>query len=280
MKRKYSNKKQSKNMFITVSIILLILLILYIIYIYYNNYKNNNVNNEYFTNEIPIVIICWNNYYFVKNFVSQLLKYDNPIIILDNHSDYPELLDYYKEIKTELKDRIDIRMLDKNYGHKVYITLKDTLPNVYILSDPDLQLNDDMPKNFSEILLKLSDKYKSYKVGVALNIEDHDKFIKCDNYTKDKNIHDWELQFWKNKINDDEYELYYADTDTTFCLINNNYNYNNNHNNNNIRIANNFTAKHLPWYEDYIKNNISQKEIDHWKSNNKSSSILFTCLKL
>ena len=271
MKTKYSNKKQSKNMFITISIILLILLILYIIYIYYNNYKNNN---EHFTNEIPIVIISWNNYYFVKNFVSQLLKYDNPIIILDNHSDYPELLDYYKEIKNKLQDRIDIRMLDKNYGHKVYLTLKDTLPNVYILSDPDLQLNENIPKNFSEILLKLSDKYKSYKVGASLNIKNHDKFIKCDNYTKDKNIHDWELQFWQNKINDNEYELYYADTDTTFCLINNNYN------KNNIRIAGNFTAEHLPWYDGYIKNNISQKEIDHWKLNNKSSSILFTCLKL
>ena len=30
----------------------------------------------------------------------------------------------------------------------------------------------------------------------------------------------------------------------------------------------------------YIKDNISSNEIEHWKQNNKSSSILFTCLKL
>ena len=227
---------------------------------------------------IPIVIICWNNYYFVKNMVSQLKKYSHPIIILDNKSNYSKLLDYYKELEDD--DQIEVRLLDQNYGHKVYQQLQSTLPDVYILSDPDLELNANMPQDFCRVLLAVSNKYESYKVGLALDISDNNKFIECDDYTNGKNIYEWESQFWKRKITDSsvDHELYYADVDTTFCLINNKHL--SKGGDNNIRIAGDFTAKHLPWYKDYIKTRVSAEEIEHWKSNNKSSSILFTCLKL
>ena len=68
---------------------------------------------------------------------------------------------------------------------------------------------------------------------------------------------------WQKKINDDAYELYHADVETTFALINNKYYKGNNYEG--IRIAGNFTAKHLPWYVDYIKNNIPVNEVQHWK---------------
>jgi hypothetical protein len=229
-----------------------------------------------YSSSIPIVVVCWNNYYFVKNFINQLKRFPNSIILLDNNSNYQPLMDYYKEIKSELKDKIEIRMLDQNYGHEVYKKLKDTLPSVYILSDPDLELNPKMPKNFATTFFALSKQYKCYKVGCALNIADKDKFIKCDNYTANKNIYEWETQFWKNPIMNSKYELYNAFIDTTFCLINNNY-VNSEYN---IRVAGNFTAKHLPWYNNYIKTHMSTDEINNWKKNNKSSSILFTCLKL
>ncbi len=221
---------------------------------------------------IPIVVICWNNYYFVKNFINQLKRFPNPIILLDNKSNYQPLLDYYKKIKSELKNKIDIRMLEKNYGHTVYEIVKDTLPSVYILSDPDLELNSKMPKNFAALFLELSNQYKCYKVGCALKLDKN--FIQCDNYTHKKNIYEWEKQFWEKPIKNEKYELYEADIDTTCCLINTNYT------SNSIRVAGNFTAKHLPWYENYIKDNLSTDEINNWKRNNKSSSILFTCLKL
>ena len=79
-----------------------------------------------------------------------------------------------------------------------------------------------------------------------------------------------------HKIENEDYELYYADVDTTFCLVNNQFKKNPS---NNLRIAGNFTAKHLPWYKDYITKNISKEELDHWKQNNISSSIL-KCLSL
>ena len=60
-----------------------------------------------------------------------------------------------------------------------------------------------------------------------------------------KTIYEHEKQFWINKIEDSSYELYYEDIDTTFCLINKNHD-----SNCTIRIAGNFTAKHLPWYKE------------------------------
>jgi len=264
------------------NIILVLLLILFILFLndfYYNKEKFNEIEEreiEVNTNEIPFVIICWNNLFFVKNFVNQIKKYKRKIIILNNNSEYESLYKYFKEVKDELGDQIEIRLLDQNYGHEVYIKLAKTLPDVYMLSDPDLQLNENLPENFVDILYNLSNKYKTYKVGFALDISDKDNFLSCEEYTDSKSIYDWEKQFWVNKINNKNYELYNADIDTTFCLINKNY-FNENHYEA-IRIAGDYTAKHLPWYKDYIKNNIPKDEIEIWRKNNKSSSLLFSCI--
>ena len=250
-------------------IIVFIFILFYIYYLY--KMKEN------FESDIPIVVICFNNYYFIKNFVNQIKKYKNPIILLDNNSKYEDLLNYYKKIKNELGDKITIRLLEENYGHTVYLKLKHELPNIYILSDPDLELNENMPENFAEIFLTLSKQYKKYKIGSALNIKDNAQFVECNNYSNQQNIYDWEKKFWFEKINNNEYELYNANIDTTFCLVNNNYF--NDDEYDAIRVAGNFTVKHLPWYDNYIKNNISEKEIKFWKNNNISSTIL-NCLKL
>jgi hypothetical protein len=150
--------------------------------------------------------------------------------------------------------------------------LKETLPDIYILSDPDLELNPNMPYNFSDIFLEISEKHKAYKVGSALDLSDSDKFIQCDNYTNGKNIYDWESQFWENPISDTNYELYDAGIDTTFTLINNKYQ------NKQIRIAGDFTAKHLPWYNGFLKKHIPKDEFEAWKEGNNSSSILNSCI--
>jgi hypothetical protein len=261
-----------KNKILLLSFILFFLIIFFV-YLVFNSYIKEGYSNK---SDIPIVVICWNNYFFVKNFVNQLKKFPNPIILLDNNSSYQPLLDYYIEIKNELQDKIEIRMLEENYGHFVYITLGHTLPDIYVLSDPDLELNENMPIDFVNQLLNISNKYKSYKTGSALLLDDKENFIDCPNYTGGKSIADWESQFWINKINDDNYELYDADIDTTLCLINKNYG----NENKVIRVAGDFTARHLPWYKEYIKTNVSHNEIENWKKNNKSSSILFSCLKL
>jgi hypothetical protein len=221
---------------------------------------------------IPIVTIGYNNLHFLKNFINQIKKFNNPIIVFDNKSTYAPMFEYYKEIKQELGSKIQIRLMDKNYGSAVYLRLRNTLPKKFILSDSDLFLNPKMPQNFSDILYNLSNKYKAYKIGLALDISDKEKFLKCDNYINGKSIYDWEKEFWKKKIQDPNYELYSAPTDTTFCLINDNY-----IGGPQIRIAGNFTAKHLPWYKNYLRNHIPADELESWKHKNNSSGILLTC---
>lgn len=272
-------------MLLKILIILLLILLMILFFLHINIYNNtikykslenyNNINTVNYY-DIPIVVICWNNLSFIKNFVEQIKHYKNPIILMDNNSNYPPLFEYYKKIQKEIPDKVKVILLEENYGHEVYITLKDSLPDIFFISDPDLQINPKMPHNFAEIFVKLSEKYKSWKVGSALDISDHKKFIQCDNYTDNQSIYEWESKFWKNPIKDDNYELYDAYTDTTFCLVNSNYE----DSTLNLRIAGDFTVKHLPWYKDYIKNNTPEDEIVHWKNHNKSSSILWTCLKL
>lgn len=217
--------------------------------------------------EIPLVIIAWNNLTFVKRFVEQIIGLTNKIIILDNNSEYTPLLDYYRHLEETYGNKFDIRRLDQNYGHRVYITLKDTLPDIYVLSDPDLELNPSMPKDVIDQLYYISKKYKCNKVGLALDVSDHNEFIKGGYGDL---VYRIESAYYRNILSDNEYMLYNAEIDTTFCLINNTVN----EYRSNIRVGGNFTAKHLPWYNNYLKNNIPKDELEIWVKNNKSSSIL------
>lgn len=217
--------------------------------------------------KIPIVTIGFNNLTFISQFIQQIIKYDMPIIILDNASTYPKLFDYYNFLETVLKERITIYRLTENYGPHVYHIRGDLLPPIFILSDADLLLNSKMPHNFSDHLLKLSYEFSAYKVGLALDVSQEDKFEKSE-YGK------WSLgneeYFWKFPISHSDYKLYKAVTDTTFCLVNNYFfcetpNF--------IRIAGDYTCEHLPWYQDYIKENIPEIEKRYLFKNNTLSTL-------
>lgn len=198
----------------------------------------------------PIVIICYNNYKYVDNTLKQIASinkdYYTNIIILNNMSTCSDTIAYLHNVDVKVINNVG------NFGPWITPTnnrqIYDLLPDKYIITDPDLKFNPNIPSNFIEILASLSDKYKTSKIGFALDITDHEKFYPTTEYMTNLSIREWESQFWENKINDDtcEYEIYKADIDTTFCLMNKV----------NIeagidlqiRVAGNFTAKHIPWY--------------------------------
>ena len=216
--------------------------------------------------QIPICIIAWNKLFFVRRFIDQIRILPNPIVILDNHSSYQPLLDYYLTLKADLKEKVTIHLLPENYGHEVYTKMAHILPKVYILSDPDLELNPEMPPNVAEHLLEISNRYQLRKTGLALDISEPEKFI-AGSYGK--LVHGIESGYYKNMVADPEYTLYIAPTDTTFCLVNLNYNPERN-----LRVGGPFVAKHLPWYNNYLRDNIPRDELLVWIRNNKSSSVL------
>jgi FkbM family methyltransferase len=211
--------------------------------------------------DIPIIIICYNNYLYVKNTLDQVSKinkeYYKNIQILNNKSTCVNTIDFLNNVDVKVINNLDNNgpWISSDNNKHIY----DVLPNKFILTDPDLKLNENIPSNFIEILSYLSDKYGTSKIGFALDISDFEKFYKGE-YHKGRSIYYWEKQFWINKIQNDNYELYKADIDTTFCLINKD---NLSKHDYQVRIAGNFTAKHLPWYiendiytiyENYINN--------------------------
>ena len=262
-------------------IVIILILLINILYLSIKSYRNNFntitnlklIKTQLNIPKIPIVVISWNSLTFIKNFINQIKKLPNDIIILDNNSSYPALHKYYDILKNELGDKINIKQLKENYGHEVYLKRRDLLPDIYILSDPDLQLNPKMPLNVSDILYCISNKYNIFKVGLCLDISDHINFEETKNYmAPNTTIKKWESQFWKKQIKNDIYELYDADIDTTFSLVN--WHYYNENKYKGIRIGNNFTAKHLPWYKNYYENNFTKEELYYLKKNNKSSTII------
>ena len=209
---------------------------------------------------IPVFIIAYNQYTFVKDMVEQLQKYINSdrIHILDNKSTYPPMIEYLKSIE----GNVHVHRFHENYGHSIIEVLENLNYKRYIITDPDIAFNKNLPKNFINILDDIAEKYKSGRVGFALDISNN---ICLDILYCGQTVIEWESQFWTNRIPHRSYELYKADIDTTFCLINKEYE------GDSIRIAGDFTCVHRPWVIGW-KNSIPSEEIEFYKQNNISTS--------
>jgi hypothetical protein len=248
-------------------ICIILIIYLFIRYKYIEKLESILSNPIYKNSTIPIFIISYNQYTFVKSMVEQLSNYSSNIYIIDNKSTYPPLVDYLKSIE----NKVNVLYMPENYGHRVY--MRDEIVKLggekYIITDPDLLLNPNLPQNFIDILSDLSDKYQSGKIGFALDITNNINLnIKATD--NKQTVVDWESQFWINKINDPIYELYYADIDTTFVLINKKY-YKSVNEYNAIRIAGNFTCIHRPWVINYEKD-LLEDELDFYRKINISST--------
>ncbi len=191
--------------------------------------------------------------------VGWLKKYGyKNINIIDNKSDYPPLLEYYKNCGCK------IIYMNKNYGHNVFYISKKflftRLFKFYILSDPDLAPVENLPADFVEQFLKIMLEYpKVCKVGFSLKIDDIP-----DEYNLKDVVIKFESGFWQKTLKHftENYKIYYAPIDTTFTLdtpkiyprpftgIRTGYPY---------------QVRHLPWYrikndnenENYLKSKLN-----------------------
>jgi FkbM family methyltransferase len=211
---------------------------------------------------VPVVVICYNNYKYVMNTVAQLEKYNAIIMILDNKSTCEDTVRYLKTLPYTVFWRDENRgpWISAHVNSDIY----DILPDKFIMTDPDLQFNPNLPPNFIEIMTELSDRYSCEKFGFALDISDFADMFQS-RYVDEMTIYDWEKQFWERRIDDATYELYESNIDTTFCLVNKKHINNYRH----FRIAGNFTAKHLPWY----KNNKIHNDYENYTQSTKTTHI-------
>ena len=205
--------------------------------------------------KIPIYIPVFNNPTYTKYFVEQLQEIQcNDIYIVDNKSDYPPMISLLKE----LEQKFNVVRLDRNEGPHFILRNQNfykSLPDIFCLSDPDMELSRNLPKEFLADLLQISNQYKMGKVGFALEVpaEEELKDIELNMEGKIWNMREWESQWWENCIGkslkgDD---LYMTTLDTQFALYNKNY-FDPNDRYRCIRVAGRFTAKHLGLYKKTI----------------------------
>lgn len=199
-----------------------------------------NGDKEFDARQIPLFIISYNRLQYLKQMLESLEPYGfSNIHIIDNKSTYPPLLEYLKSLPCH------VHFMDKNYGHKVLWNsgLFDDIVNnsPYIVTDPDIELNKNMPQNFMQELYRILGEYPHIsKVGLAIKIDD------LPENEQNTLVKQWENAFWQKKTADKQ-ELYFADIDTSFALyrpgkLDKNTFYKA------MRLAGDFTCRHLPWY--------------------------------
>jgi len=210
---------------------------------------------------IPIIINSFNRLSCLKDLIDFLERtVKNNIIILDNNSTYPPLLEYFENMTHELIH------LDKNMGHEALWNsghIKRFKTSHYVLTDPDVVPIDECPEDFMQYFYNLMQEHPKYKkVGFALKIDD------LPDHNPHKNsIISWETQFWQTKVTDSTWR---AQIDTTFSLF---------HPSHNgawgwaIRTDSPYIARHTDWYID--PNNLTEEQIfykntrqgvTHWSS--------------
>ena len=126
--------------------------------------RNHNKNYK----SIPIIIISYNQLFYLKQLIGFLQDnaYTN-IVILDNNSTYAPLIEYFKEIKDDVK----IHKFNKNYGHRVFWSqdevFKAYAKGYYVVTDPDIMPLSDCPHDFLRYFKKiLNANPEVNKVGI------------------------------------------------------------------------------------------------------------------
>lgn len=241
-------------------------------------YEDIRVALEYFDKDsIPVIIPTFNTPSYLQSMIKQLEDRGiKDIIIGDNGSSYQPMLDLLES----LSQKYHVVYWGKNMGPRVYTEDKSIcsmMPDYFIVTDPDLVLNDRMPKNFIGKMKRIVDMYGVSKAGLAIEIhdpEERERFFDADQVDR------WESNYWTRKLDrmPEVDDLYIAPIDTTFCLHNRDKFLEEIEvvpgkmtcNTSAIRIAGRFTCRHMGWWEklpltkeeyDYY-----QKTITHWSS--------------
>lgn len=168
------------------------------------------------------------------------------IVIVDNASTYPPLVDWLHEIDVE------VNFLPKNlkyrgvWTHKL-IPLGDEHRSRfgspwYCVSDPDLDLTP-CPLDMIDVLVEgLSRHPLATKSGLSLEINDIP-----DHYQFKKEVIEWESKWWRIRASSGYFR---APVDTTFALYHCDRIYHRRWVRNCIRSDRPYTARHMSWYLD------------------------------
>lgn len=224
---------------------------------------------------IPVLINNFNRLELLEKQIAWLLSLEDKvsIIIVDNKSTYPPLLDFYKKINHPL---VQVVYLDFNSWRKgvEYLgeqKLKDY--EKFIITDSDLLPFPNTPKNLVSHLSQLMDKYPEYNhIGTSLEIND----LPDENPMKEKVVH-FESNYWEPIAEVLNNEVYVAKIDSTFAMYRRGSRTIITHPS--LRTMRPYTLKHIDWYlapkdfsEEYIYYLKSCKSFATWATQLKKDT--------
>jgi hypothetical protein len=222
-------------------------------------------NARTLTNSTPIYIPSFNNPTYLLNFIKQLEKNGaKDIVVIDNNSTYPPM----KECLSIIDQKYKVIRLDQNFGPHYILRNKQfyqSLPELFCLSDPDLEFSTSLPVDFINELKIISEVYKVGKVGLALEFSSED-VMHSELFLDGQKVGavEYEQQFWTNNIGKNQTgdDLFATTLDTTFALYNKTY-FDPEDRYTAIRVAGKFTAKHLG---SLSKSIVPESESSYYKS--------------
>jgi hypothetical protein len=205
---------------------------------------------ELLQRDIPIFVPAFENPTYVRNMIDQLTaRHLTNIIVVDNASS-----------SAEMRALLDgdlgatVVRLSSNRGPR-HILLDDdiyfSLPPLFCVTDPDLELNPELPNDFLAKLVTLTERFQIGKAGFSLDISEPSR-MRQERFDMDGiryKITEWEQQFWTNPVGelDGIGTIYRATIDTTFAVYNKKY-FRRETYQDAVRVAGSFTCRHLPWY--------------------------------
>lgn len=221
--------------------------------------------------DTPILVPVFNNPTYTRKMLLQLsgLGMQN-IYLVDNGStstEMQQLLEEAEPIAKVVRTGVNKGPRDVVLGALNY----ECLPDVFCVTDPDLEFNSGLPSDFLAHLLCLTRKFKVGKAGMALRIDDvelmHRKKFKING--REYHATEWELQYWREPVDglDDGSPAFRAHIDTTFALYNKQF-FSPSSFYQAIRVAGNYTCRHLPWYVD---SGLSEAEMKLYRATQKHS---------
>jgi hypothetical protein len=195
---------------------------------------------------IPVIINNFNRLSYLRDLIEALESrgFTN-IIILDNLSTYPPLLEFYKTCPHKI-----IRLV-ANYGHLalwksgIYNQYKW---NYFVYTDPDLVPVEQCPPDFLAYFKTLLDKnYRLDKIGFGIKIDDLP-----DRFSLKERVVGYESKYWEKEVAPGVYD---APVDTTFALYKpfSTLKAGEIYTLRSWRTGFPYLIKHLPWYVDSLQ---------------------------
>ena len=209
----------------------------------------------------PIFIITFNRVTVLKRSIASFLKLgDVTLVIHDNNSTYPPMLLYLEQLESEGVEVIRHPEANGSFydiSESVEKSIKHWFnyheASYYVVSDPDIELENPSPELLSHFKELLLDKRVNV-VGPMLRIDD---MPEC--YTLRDEMHSCQWnQFWELPRNEYKGVKHtHCAIDTTFGMYRSTFRFK--RLNLGLRVFEPYMAKHLDWYLDV--ENLSDEEI-------------------